>query len=270
MYKNVVCSDIDGTLLNKDRQLSQKTIAIVKSISPVPFILISSRMPKAMFHLQEELEITNLPMVAYNGALIVDQNKILHSEEIDLDVAEQIFKFCKNTSIHISLYHNDEWFVPAMDYWADRERNNTKVIPDVHPISNTLIKWLEEHKGAHKIMCMGEENEIEKLSIFLKEEFENEVIGYRSKETYLEISPKNISKKTAINLLLKLKYPEIRLENVIAFGDNYNDIEMLQSVGVGVAVQNANDAVLAIAKNKTLSNKEDGVAVFLESYFSKL
>jgi hypothetical protein len=45
---------------------------------------------------------------------------------------------------------------------------------------------------------------------------------------------------------------------------------MLQSVGVGVAVQNANDAVLAIAKNKTLSNKEDGVAVFLESYFSKL
>lgn len=270
MYKNLVCSDIDGTLLNKDRELSQRTIDVVQGISPIPFILISSRMPKAMIHLQKELGITNFPMVAYNGALIVNQNKVIFSEEIGSNVTNEIAKFCKKTSIHISLYHNDDWFVPAMDYWADREQNNTKVIPHVRPIQKTLIKWMEEKKGAHKIMCMGEENEIEQLSLFLQKEFEHEVIGYRSKATYLEISPRNISKKTAIELLLKLEYPSIGLENVIAFGDNYNDIEMLQSVGVGVAMQNAIDSVLAVAKKKTLSNKEDGVAVFLEQYFQTI
>jgi len=268
MFKKIVCSDIDGTLLNKDRELSPKTIAVVKSISPVPFILISSRMPRAMFHLQKELAITHLPMIAYNGALLVDQGKVLYSSEIDSKTAKRIAEFCQNTSIHTSLYHNDEWFVPAMDYWAERERNNTKVIPAVNPISKTLESWLQQQKGLHKIMCMGEENEIERLAVFLEQEFKNEIIGYRSKATYLEISPRNISKKTAIELLLRLKYPTIGLENVIAFGDNYNDVEMLQSVGVGVAVENAIAEVHAIAKNKTLSNKDDGVAIFLESYFS--
>ncbi len=267
MYKNIVCSDIDGTLLNKERELSPKTITVVKSISPVPFILISSRMPRAMFHLQKELGIANLPMIAYNGALLIDQEKVLYSSEIDSKITKQIAEFCQNTSIHTSLYHNDEWFVPAMDYWAERERNNTKVTPEVNPISKTLETWLKHQKGLHKIMCMGQEDEIQRLAIFLEQEFKNEVIGYRSKATYLEISPRNISKKTAIDLLLRLKYPTIGLENVIAFGDNYNDLEMLKSVGVGVAVENAIPEVLAIAKNKTLSNKEDGVAVFLEQYF---
>ena len=90
MFKKIVCSDIDGTLLNKDRELSSKTIEVVKSISPVPFILISSRMPRAMFHLQKELGITNLPMIAYNGALLIDQEKVLYSSEIDSKIESVI------------------------------------------------------------------------------------------------------------------------------------------------------------------------------------
>ena len=58
MQIKLICSDIDGTLLNKDRELSKRTISAVKNISPTPFILISSRMPQAMSHLQEELMIS--------------------------------------------------------------------------------------------------------------------------------------------------------------------------------------------------------------------
>ncbi len=53
---------------------------------------------------------------------------------------------------------------------------------------------------------------------------------------------------------------------MLAFGDNYNDIEMLQSVGVGVAVSNAIDDVLTIADFVTSANVEDGVANYLESF----
>lgn len=224
-------------------------------------------MPQAMQHLQNELDIDHLPLIAYNGGLIVENTNILHSTEIEFKVTKGISDFCESQNIHASLYHHTEWYVPEMDYWANREKNNTKIEPVVRPLKTTIQKWEKENKGAHKIMCMAEENEIDKLVNFLDDTFSIEVIGYRSKPTYLEISPKIISKKTAIELLLKLKYPNTSLADVLAFGDNYNDIEMLKAVGMGVAVKNANDEVLAIAKQTTLSNIEDGVAVFLENQF---
>ncbi len=266
MNIKLICSDIDGTLLNKDRQLSVKTIAEIKRLKTIPFILISSRMPKAMVHLQKELNITNLPLIAYNGGLIIHNNQVLDTTEIENSVSKSIAYFCKNTSIHLSLYHNDEWFVPAMDYWAKREQNNTKVTPTVKEISATLKTWEAEKKGAHKIMCMGDEQEIDTLVSLIEKEHPT-VIGYRSKPTYLEISHKSISKKTAIKTLLQTHYPNLSFENIMAFGDNYNDIEMLESVGIGVAVSNAKEEVLAVSKHLTKSNKEDGVALFLEAYF---
>jgi len=264
----LICSDIDGTLLNKERQLSDKTIASIKRLSDIPFILISSRMPKAMIHLQQELGITNLPMIAYNGGLIIDNGSVLDSTEIDMDITKSIANFCADTEIHLSLYHKDEWFVPAMDYWAKREENNTKVTPTVNPILKTIKKWKSEEKGAHKIMCMGDENEIDSLVSFIEKNFDKTIIGYRSKPTYLEISHKSISKKTAIKTVLKVKYPSIKMENIMAFGDNYNDIEMLKNVGVGVAVKNAKLEVLKIVKHNTESNVNGGVALFLDNYFT--
>jgi len=267
MITKIICSDIDGTLLNKERELSDRTIKVIKDNSETPFILISSRMPKAMVHLQRELDITHLPLIAYNGGLVIDNKDILHSTEISNTITNVIYNFCKTTSLHISLYHNDEWFVQELDYWANREANNTKIIPQINPIKNTINRWGSKNKGAHKIMCMGDENEIDTLILFLEEHYPSDIIGYRSKSTYLEIAPKDISKKTAIELLLKLKYPKLNLNNVIAFGDNYNDIEMIKAVGIGVAVNNAKPELLAVSNHTTLSNINDGVAVFLENYF---
>tara|TARA_R110002049_G_scaffold38978_2_gene120377 strand:+ start:36036 stop:36842 length:807 start_codon:yes stop_codon:yes gene_type:complete len=258
-YK-LICSDIDGTLLNKDRELSVSTIEEVKRISPIPFILISSRMPKAMQHLQELFGNTDTPLIAYNGGLILNNGIILESTVINNSILETIISKCKNTSIHLSLYHADEWYVPAMDFWAEREINNTKAVPIVKSNEAVLKTWIKEKKGAHKIMCMGDEQEIDALYKSLEIECSHEIMLYRSKSTYIEISHKSISKKTAIETLIKNCYPGISLENIIAFGDNYNDIDMLKAVGMGVAVANANDAVIQIAKKITDTNKNDGVA----------
>jgi len=267
MQINLICSDIDGTLLNKDRELSQKTIQQIKRIaSNIPFILISSRMPKAMTHLQNELDNKNLPVIAYNGGLILANNKIISSTEIKGSTTQELHTFCKNTDLHLSLYHNNEWYVPSMDFWAKREANNTKVTPTVQNIEATLTNWKKENKGAHKIMVMGDAAEIDQLVSFINTSFSDEIIGYRSKDTYLEIAHKSISKKTAIETLIKSHYPTIGFENILAFGDNYNDIEMLKAVGIGVAVANARDEVLAISDATTNTNKEDGVANYIEKY----
>ncbi|NCO63350.1 MAG: HAD family phosphatase [Flavobacteriales bacterium] len=263
MTYKLICSDIDGTLLNKDKELSTATIREIKRLSHIPFVLISSRMPKAMRHLQHELGNTDAPIIAYNGGLILHKNKTIQSTVIDLSILESIINHCKNTSIHISLYHHDEWFVPSLDYWANREINNTKVHPEKKSYKNVLETWKREKKGAHKIMCMGEEHEIDFLYHTLEKEHDEDIILYRSKSTYIEISHRSISKKTAIETLINYSYPNIAMQEVIAFGDNYNDIEMLKAVGLGVAVENANEEVLKIAKRVTDTNKNDGVAKIL-------
>ncbi|WP_299522345.1 Cof-type HAD-IIB family hydrolase [uncultured Lutibacter sp.] len=267
MNYKLICTDIDGTLLNKDRELSEITIKEVQRIAPIPFVLISSRMPKAMRHLQQQFNNTSTPIIAYNGGLILDNDIILHSTVIDNIVLEEIINQCSKTAIHLSLYYADEWYVPSMDFWAKREANNTKVTPTVKPNIAVLTQWKNEDKGAHKIMCMGDETEIEILYNSLEKSFSNEITLYRSKPTYIEISHKSISKKTAIEYLLKNRYSEISMENVIAFGDNYNDIEMLKSVGLGVAVANAKEEVLKIANKITDTNKNDGVAKTIEELF---
>ncbi len=267
MNYQLICSDIDGTLLNINRELSEATIKQVQRLSHIPFILISSRMPKAMRHLQDVLGNTTTPIIAYNGGLILNNDTVVESTTINNSVLESIIEKCASTSIHLSLYHADEWYVPSLDYWAKREINNTKVHPEVKSSSDVLETWKTEDKGAHKIMCMGDEHEIDFLYKTLEKEHYNDIILYRSKATYIEISHRAISKKTAIETLINHSYPHITLNDVIAFGDNYNDIEMLKSVGLGIAVANANEEVLKIAKRVTETNKNDGVAKALTDLF---
>ncbi len=267
MSYKLICSDIDGTLLNKDRELSDFTIQEVQRISPIPFVLISSRMPKAMRHLQKQLKKITTPIIAYNGGLILENERILHSTIIQNGILKEIIGKCENTTIHLSLFYNDEWYVPTMDYWAKREAHNTKVNPKIKAPLAVLNSWKNENKGAHKIMCMGDENEIDVLYKLLENKFPNEIMLYRSKPTYIEISHKSISKKTAIEMLLQKCYPEISMNNVLAFGDNYNDIELLKAVGLGVAVENAKEEVKKIANKITETNLNDGVAKTIKLLF---
>ena len=264
MKYKIVFSDIDGTLLNKERQLSPSTISEIKKLkNKIPFILISARMPAAMRHLQKELEIEELPIISYNGGLIIVNNQVVSTTEIPVSIIEHLTNWNSNLNCHLSLYHNDEWYVPSMDFWAKREENNTKISPDVKICEDVITKWRIENKGAHKIMAMGDESQIDDIVDFLGNEYPNELHLYRSKSTYLEISPKSISKLTAIKFLLNQHF-NFNLEDVIAYGDNFNDVEMLNHVGFGVAVGNARNEAKLVANHITALSIEDGVAESLK------
>ena len=265
-YK-IIFSDIDGTLLNKQRELSETTILEIKKLkNKIPFILISARMPAAMRHLQNELDIKELPIICYNGGLILVNNEIVSSTEIPIDIVEDLNNFNSKINCHISLYHQDEWYVPAMDVWALREQNNTKVEPEIKFHAAVIKKWRSEQKGAHKIMAMGEVSQIDQIRDYLTEEYPDQLHLYRSKNTYLEIAPKSISKYTAIELLLHRHF-ELTPGEAIAFGDNYNDVEMLRNIGYGVAVGNARPEALKVANAITEISIDDGVAKSLNKLF---
>ncbi len=265
MPHHIVFSDIDGTLLNPERELSEATITQVQRIKDtVPVILISSRMPSAMTHLQKELGITEQPIICYNGGLILVNQQPVHSTAIPLSIVAALHEFTKETPFHVSLYNNDDWYVPSMDFWANREMQNTKVTPVVKATDEVIALWETEDKGAHKIMCMGEEAYIDKAFAFLESNYGDQLHLYRSKPTYIEVAHKDISKLTAIEQLLDTHF-HIDIKDAVAFGDNYNDIAMLKAVGTGVAVANAKPETLEIADVITAAGKEDGVAIYIKN-----
>jgi Cof subfamily protein (haloacid dehalogenase superfamily) len=266
-YK-IVFSDIDGTLLNKDRELSPLTLQVIRQLQKeVPVVLISSRMPQAMQYLQQELHIAHQPLICYNGAQVIIDGEIRSSKEIPWQTIDALHTFNKTLDCHLSVYNDTDWFVPTMDFWAKREENNTKVTPVVRPLAEVLQDWEPSEKGAHKIQCMGEPEKIDAIEKFLAGHFPGQLHLYRSKDTYLEIANKDVSKLTAIKLLLSSHF-KFSLEESIAFGDNYNDYEMLKAVGLGIAVGNAKTEILEIAKQVAKHGKEDGVAISLQQLFN--
>ena len=158
----LIATDIDGTLLDKDRFISTRTATIFKQLE-IPKVLISARMPQAMHYLQDALDISGTPIICYNGALVLDNDQVLHTESIDYEVIKQIAAIGLENDLHVSLYRNDEWFVEQMDQWAAREVNNTRTQPQIQSLAKSLA-YLENSKdqgGAHKIMFMGDADKMD-------------------------------------------------------------------------------------------------------------
>lgn len=268
MRLKAICSDIDGTLLNSERSLSANLIAVVSSISPeIPFFLASARMPAAMRHLLQDLNRPKEPLIAYNGALVLDsEGKELESLTIPISLVHEIVHAAMPEGLHLSLFYGENWYTSVEDHWATREIQNTKVRPTWKNPLEVLENWSATHYGAHKVMCMGDPEKTALLYQTLIQRFGEQLHLYRSKDTYLEIAPKPISKATGLKKILEHGYA-IGLDEVVAFGDGYNDIDLLEQVGWGVAVANAFPEVKAVANEVTKHHKEDGVASTLARIF---
>lgn len=269
---SLICTDIDGTLLNAERQLSDETKAAFHGVDDsVRVILASSRMPSAMRHLQAELGRLYEPLICYNGGYIVhyedDQIHEIDSTTIPLSVVKGICGLA-SSAVHVSLYHKDEWYAPQWDSWTERESRITKVDPVIRSNKVVISEWAGDNKGAHKVMCMGPEEEIDKLEGQLNQQFGNDIHVYRSRPSYLELAPIAVSKGLGLELLITRQY-SFGMDAVIAFGDNYNDVDLLKRAGHGVAVANSRDVVLEIANEVTVDSKEDGVARVIRKYFNQ-
>lgn len=261
-----LCSDLDGTLLTTKSDVSSYTISQINRIKEqTRVILASARMPSAMHYLQKSLGIEEHPIICYNGALILEGKKELLSVFIPLDIITDIYGICTSFRTEIGLYVNDQWYVSNSSERVEKEIKYTKTKPSFMTSSSTL-SYLEKKKlGAHKLMLMGTKKTADELMPILHDKFGMVLHLYRSNDSLIEVAPKSVSKLSAIKVLLG---EQDNLKDIIAFGDNYNDIEMLKYAGVGVAVGNARAEVKAIADHVTLSNTEDGVAHYIKQYLS--
>lgn len=144
--------------------------------------------------------------------------------------------------------------VDEIDEEIKEESKIAGLIPELLDLINV--------QKVHKLLIIADKNIIEQLEMCLKEKFTGLKI-YKSKDTYLEIMDESASKASAIQFLCdKMK---ISLHQVVSFGDNYNDLDMLLLTGKGFAMANGAKGVLESISTHTLSNDEDGIVYALEN-----
>jgi len=271
LYK-LLFIDIDGTLLASDHQISPSTQACIKRVSlknKIQTILTTARPPQAVKDFYCVLNLSS-PVVCFNGALILkdlapDRNDlVLQSLNIAPKFLEQVYAIAAESKVNISFYASSEWITDCYDDWIMQEENITRTKVSVADVSMQINNWANENYGPHKILIMGEPDELDNISKILKVKTNHQLAIYKSKPTYLEIMNIAASKNTAIEYLLR-KY-NVSSKEIIAIGDNYNDIEMLQMAGLGIAMGNAPEEVKMHADFITLDNDSDGISIALDQF----
>ncbi len=261
-----VFGDIDGTLLNRNHQIGTRTQHSIRRILAlgVPFILVSARPPLAITPFSRQLQCRS-PIICYSGALVLDDDlSPLHSLAIGQPALTQLEQTLArlaadalppDSRLSINHYAGLHWYADPDNPWTQQEAAITGLQPSPRAAELTEV---------HKILLMSEAAEIRQLEHALRLHFPQLHI-HRSKNEYLEITHQQASKSQAIRFLEKRL--GLDPQRIIAFGDNFNDLDMLQHAGLSVAMGNAPDDIKAAAHRVTATNDEDGIALVLDEVF---
>lgn len=268
MQYKVVFTDLDGTLLSQKKDISSYSEELLKRLQKkVPVVLVSARMPKSMKYIQHQINGREQPLICYNGALIIHQNSIISSKTISPEIAGNIYRNALSQQVKLGLYHQDNWYAELATGRIEKEIFNTKTTPELTALEPILEKHQHSNTGFHKIMSMGPKNQLDTFYEWLTVHFSDALQIYRSNDTVIEISPKSASKLMGIKIVLHEIF-KVPLSSAIAFGDNYNDIEMIANVGHGVAVANARPEVKQVANAIAADYSQDGVTKYLKQLFN--
>ncbi|MFS9188541.1 HAD family hydrolase [Streptococcus infantis] len=255
----LIMSDIDGTILDKNHQLDSYLIELMPLLKQcnIPFVLASARSPLGIAPISKELGITDCPIACYNGALISLGDKILSQYSIDKSELLLLHDFLKKEfpTVSINVYSGKDWFVNTIDEWVEIEATITGESPKV----TSLADFIRDEKTlVHKLLLIDNTDTIQKLQKTLSSIDFPQTDFYLSKDNYLEVTHNQVSKKQA--LLELANYYQLPLTSIMTLGDNYNDIPMIETAGLGIAMGNAPRDVKTCAKAVTDSNEQNGVS----------
>ena len=255
----LIMSDIDGTILDKNHQLDSYLIELMPLLKQcnIPFVLASARSPLGIAPISKELGITDCPIACYNGALISLGDKILSQYSIDKSELLLLHDFLKKEfpTVSINVYSGKDWLVNTIDEWVEIEATITGESPKV----TSLADFIRDEKTlVHKLLLIDNTDTIQKLQKNLSSIDFPQTNFYLSKDNYLEVTHNQVSKKQA--LLELANYYQLPLTSIMTLGDNYNDIPMIETAGLGIAMGNAPRDVKTCAKAVTDSNEQNGVS----------
>jgi Cof subfamily protein (haloacid dehalogenase superfamily) len=259
----LVAIDLDGTLLNDSKQVSEQTAEALRFLPArgVKVVIASARPPRSVRHIYQLLNLGTL-QINYNGALIWDEptkKAVLHRPLPGAVVAEMV-AVARDwfDEVIVGCEVLDRWFTDRDD---NRHTTETGRMfrPDVIAPLDTFI-----HGEITKLMFLAEPNAISLLESMLIRSFGDRVIILQTDDNLLQIMSPSAGKSTALQWVAE--HYGIPMRQVMAIGDAPNDVGMLQLAGVAVAMENARPVVKAVADWIAPSNNDHGVHAALVRY----
>lgn len=266
-YK-LIAMDLDDTLLTSELQISEKTKRTLLQCQEdgIRVILASGRPIYAIERYAKELELEKYGgyIVGFNGAAVKDckSKSLIMQRNLSMDYIQTLFDLSIENKVHIHTYVGDDIITPQNNPYTEIEGNLTgmtirEVDDFVKAVDQEVVKVLMLENPVYL------RNVYDKLSHDLGDKLSLTI----SKPYFLEIMAKGIEKSAALtHICSKL---DIKKENMIAFGDSYNDLSMLTGSGLGIAMANAQEDVKKQSDYVTDSNDEDGIAKALWRFIYK-
>jgi Cof subfamily protein (haloacid dehalogenase superfamily) len=252
----LVVSDVDGTLLTKDKILTEGATGAARRLheAGIGFTIVSSRPTIGMGFLIEPLAIT-LPVGAFNGSSIVDAAlKPIAQHLIPAAAAQRSLDLLHEFGVDSWLFTNEEWLTrnPDGEYVPFEKRaikHDPTIVADFVPFLASACKIV----GASSDAAL-----LKRCEAAMREALGQQATAVRSQTYYLDVTPPGYDKGTFVEAIAKRL--KIATEAVATIGDMQNDLAMFKRSGLSIAMGNATDDVKKQATLATTSNEDEGFA----------
>ncbi len=269
-YKMLVM-DMDYTLLSKEKTVSQRNKEAIKKAKDKGVIVAvaTGRLYTSAIYYAKLLEIET-PVIASNGAIIREHhtNRTLYQNLLTHDAALRMIQLCKEAGLYCHIYTADTIYTEKLinisyrySEWnnalMEQDRINIQVVPKLEE----LIRM--EEGNILKAVVMDDDKD--KIKFVRNEILKTNIVSVsQSLKDNIEVMNKGVSKGNAVKMLAEIY--GINREEIIAIGDNENDISMIEYAGLGIAMENGVEEAKAAAKYITAHHDKDGVAEAIERF----
>ena len=262
---HVIATDLDHTLLRENHALSKETAKVLSHLHDqgLKVILASGRPVPGLTDLNAQLGLMQPEdySIYFNGALVLNNRTgyEIYSRTLTAETLEAVGQFAQQEAIPVE-YISADTVYSTTDFGRS---SYSTFAPKGMKFSYVKQAEFFPRKPIYKIGFANEPLRIDALQATIKM---LNVSVTRSRREFLELMPLGVNKAVGLEKVVhQLGY---NAQQVMAFGDEENDLEMLRYAGVSIAVANAQTKVKAVARYITDTNEVDGVAQFLKSWFS--
>jgi Cof subfamily protein (haloacid dehalogenase superfamily) len=255
-------ADVDGTLVTREKQLTDRALAAVKKLrdAGIAFAITSGRPPKGMSMLIEPLAI-DTPIAGFNGGQWVNPDlSIIESHTLARDTAETAIKFITEAGLDAWVYSGEDWLIHdknaphvAREEWT--VKFPPKVVSDFGAALDAAVKI---------VGCSDDLPRVEACEKNVQEALGRGASAARSQPYYLDITHPDANKGGVVDYLAK--HLGIDPKEIATIGDQPNDTLMFKRAGISIAMGNASEQVQQQATHVTASSEEEGFAIAVERY----
>ena len=266
MKYKVLAFDIDGTLTNSKKEITPGTKAAIMAAmdSGVTVAIATGRPVPGVKEYVKELEFIERGgyVISLNGGIVISckDNRIISQSLIPMEHYGQICDLAKQYNVTLLTYEGD-------DVISENPENEfVQIEARINKIKSRAVENIKSYLNfpVPKFLMVANGDYLAKVEPEIKEILSDKLDVYRSEPFFLEIVPKGINKANALSALLN--DVGANREELMAFGDGFNDISMIEFAGMGVAMANGNALIKEKADYVALSNDEDGIVSVLEKF----